>query len=87
MKGPIATAWDSYRQRVLPANAGPVQVEETRRGFYAGAAAVFGSVVEQLSPGEEITEADVAILEAIQRELDEHIAAFKVAHGLKGEAS
>lgn len=82
MSGPIAKAWASYRERVLPKNAGPVQVEETRRGFYAGAAAVFGSVVEQLSPGEEITEADLALLDSIKAELDEYLASFKARNGL-----
>lgn len=82
MSGPIAKAWASYRQRVVPTNAGQVQVEETRRGFYAGAAAVFGSVIDQLSPGDEITDADVAVLETIQRELDEHIASFQQRGGL-----
>lgn len=79
----IADLWESYRKRVLPANAGAVQVEETRRGFYAGCAGLFGLITNHMSPGEEITEADVAVLDAIQRELDEYLAAFKVQNGVQ----
>lgn len=31
--------WESYRERVVPANAPVVQVQESRRAFYAGIAA------------------------------------------------
>lgn len=40
----IADNWRSYHRRVLPPDAGPIQVRETRRAFYAGAAMMFGMV-------------------------------------------
>ena len=35
----IGEQWESFRKEYVPADAGPVQVTETRRAFYAGAAA------------------------------------------------
>lgn len=40
MSGLLADAWASYRERVVPAEAGEVQVQECRRAFYAGARAI-----------------------------------------------
>lgn len=40
MSGLLADAWASYRELVVPAEAGEVQVQESRRAFYAGARAV-----------------------------------------------
>ena len=37
----LAEAWQSYATSVLPIDAPPVQVQETRRAFYAGAWAVW----------------------------------------------
>lgn len=40
MKPSIATQWTKYRAAVVPAGASPLQVQESRRAFYAGAQAV-----------------------------------------------
>ena len=32
--------WVSYLEQVMPSNAGPIQIQETRRAFYAGAFAL-----------------------------------------------
>ena len=37
----VAQAWDDYRAIVMPKNAGPTQVKECRRAFYAGAETLF----------------------------------------------
>jgi hypothetical protein len=37
--------WLSYRRQVVPRDAGGVQVEECRRAFYAGAAALYAVVM------------------------------------------
>ena len=36
----IQEEWESYLKNVLPIDAPPIQVEETRRGFYAGVWAI-----------------------------------------------
>lgn len=50
----IAEQFDSYRREVIPANAPMVQVEECRRAFYAGTAALIGILRESPdNPSEE----------------------------------
>ena len=50
----IQQAWESYLCEVIPADASPVQIEEIRRAFYAGAVSFCSIVVnlddEDLSP-------------------------------------
>lgn len=36
----IASQWQSYEAQVLPKGCSPVQLQETRRAFYAGAASI-----------------------------------------------
>lgn len=38
---PIEGGWESYRDSVLPKDAGPVQVLECKRAFYSGAWSMF----------------------------------------------
>jgi hypothetical protein len=40
----LAAAWESFRARVIPKDAGPVQLQEMRRAFYAGAWALHTSM-------------------------------------------
>jgi len=42
--GPILSSWMDYRLKVLPDGAGPVQIQETRKAFYAGAVAIWRAV-------------------------------------------
>lgn len=65
----LAAQWASYRERVMPVNAPPIQVSETRLGFYAGAAAMFDLLVMDLSPGPEPTEGDIDHMSALHQEL------------------
>ena len=73
MSGPIARAWSSYRTLVVPADAGEVQVEETRRAFYAGAAVIFQGLkiwLDGEDGTDEPSEADLAKMSEIQAEID-----------------
>lgn len=65
----MADAWSSYRELVVSADAPAVQVSECRRAFYAGAQALFGSVMTGLSTEDETTPADMALMETIAAEL------------------
>lgn len=69
MKRRIETAWLSYRAVVIPAAAPSVQVIESRRAFYAGAQALLGLLLNQLGPESEPTEADLEMMDEIEREL------------------
>lgn len=65
----MAEAWMSYRESVVPANAGPTQVVESRRAFYAGAECLLVGVMKMLDPGTEPTDADLARMESLHAEL------------------
>lgn len=69
----IQRAFESYRRYVMPAEAGEVQVRETRQAFFAGAAVLQTTIMRKLSPTgpDEITAEDMALMSAIQAELDE----------------
>lgn len=47
----IAQMWESYRRAVVPRDAPDVQIQETRRAFYAGCQAFFA---ECSKPGVEL---------------------------------
>jgi hypothetical protein len=65
----IKELWDSYAKDVVPKDAPTVQRWETRRAFYAGAQAVFMSILTMLDPGTEPTEADLRKMDALDQEL------------------
>ena len=65
----IGLEWATYRERVVPASAGQLQVQECRRAFYASAEAFWRAISKHLEPGEEVTEPEVDALDAMHREL------------------
>lgn len=70
MKKRLLEEWERYRRQVIPANAGRVQVEETRRAFYGGAGNMFALLTNSVSEGDsEPSAADLALLEGLQAEL------------------
>ena len=64
----IGDVWAIYDAATLAKDAGPVQRQECRRAFYAGAAAALELFIQIADPGFE-EDAGVARLEAMQREL------------------
>jgi biotin synthase-like enzyme len=68
----LEALWASYERDVIPTKAGAIQRQESRRAFYAGAAALFGAVLRGLTEGEEPTEEDLRMLDELQEELVEH---------------
>lgn len=69
----IESAWRDYAANVIPLEAPRIQVTESRRAFYAGARSLLGSMVKVLGPGQEPTPSDVAIMDSIQKELDQFL--------------
>ena len=65
----LREGWLSYRDGVMPSNAGQTQRIETKRAFYAGAAHVFS-----LLAGDEVTERSdeqgVEFIQSIAEELE-----------------
>jgi len=68
MKKHIAVAWDTFVQDVLPIDASPIQISETRKAFYAGARASM-SLMQQFALQQE--EIAVVAVEEMERELQQ----------------
>lgn len=66
----IERGWESYRRMVVPADAGAVQLQETKQAFFAGAAILWQAIKLSLDPGGETTDADIQRMQAVQDELD-----------------
>ena len=70
----IGAKFDHYASRHIPRNASKTQYIETRRAFYAGVATLWGTVMSLLDPGEEATDADLALCQSIDDELQEFLS-------------
>jgi hypothetical protein len=64
----LAETWLSY-QKILPADAGEIQITETRRAFYAGATALWSLIMSTLDPGLDPTDAELKRMDALDAEL------------------
>lgn len=64
----VKAGWRTYAEHVLPTEALPVQMQETRRAFYAGARYLLG-VLEGIGDNAVSEDSGVAILESIAAEL------------------
>lgn len=63
----IQAVWDKYQKDVLPQGCSQIQLQETRRAFYAGAAAVLGITLE-LAVIDIDDDAGAAIIEGLHVE-------------------
>lgn len=69
----IMEQWLSYRRDVIPGDAPQIQVDESRKAFYAGAAALLGTITKNLTPDHEPTAKDLTMMDEIAAELEEHM--------------
>jgi hypothetical protein len=68
----IYNEWRSFENSVLiPIGASRLQRREMRRAFYAGAQRLFAVMVNGASDQEDVTEADLQMMEGISQELDQ----------------
>lgn len=71
----IENGWRTYAEHVVPKNAPPVQIQECRRAFYAGAAQMFDAFTHQVA---DLTEDQgVAAMGAISDELAAYVQDVK----------
>lgn len=66
----IVEKLESYLREVVGPLAPPVQIEETRRAFMAGAGALFAIVIGGLSVTEGVTGADNELMHSVYAELE-----------------
>lgn len=69
----IKNAWRDYAERVVPTGAPPIQMQETKRAFYAGAIALWSTIIKSLDADSEPTDADMERMSAINDELQEFV--------------
>jgi hypothetical protein len=65
----IEAGWMGYLIAVIPADALPVQIEESKLCFFAGAQHLFASIMTMLDPGDEPTGDDLDKIDLIEKEL------------------
>lgn len=78
----VGAAWRDYMTKVIPEGAPAVQLEESRRCFYAGASAIFDAMTAM---GDDSVSEDEGVkrLEGITSELHEYITDFKKRYGIE----
>jgi len=78
----MEAGWVALRFMSIPLDAPPVQLDDMRNAFYAGAQHLFGSIMGVLSEDEEPSAADLRRMEMITNELNEFIRDYKLRHGM-----
>lgn len=73
----IEAGWLQYAEHVLPTGAPPVQVQESRRAFYAGAAHLFAAVTEAVGPDSVSEDDGLAVFDGVDAEIREHVELVK----------
>jgi len=76
----IEAGWISLKVMTIPDNAPPIQLQEMRNAFFAGAHHLFNSIMSMLDKDTEPTETDLLRLDKIHAELDQFIKEFKLKH-------
>lgn len=75
-QGTLAMMWDSFRRKVIPADAGPEQIRDLKGAFYGGATVVIAA----LEISSELPENLGALMIAgVSREIDEFKRGFKAS--------
>jgi hypothetical protein len=73
----IEAGWIGYRLAVLSPDAPPLQIEECKLAFMAGAAHLFSSINTILDPGEEPSDSDLRRMDMIHDELQNFEQEFR----------
>lgn len=66
----VEAGFAGLRALVIAKNAPELQVQEMRLAFFAGAHHVFNSIITALDNGDEVTEADLRIMNNLSDELE-----------------
>jgi hypothetical protein len=74
----IEAGWLGLRLAVISPTAPPVQLDEMRMAFFAGAQHLFSSILGILDPGSEATDGDMARMDQIHTELREFEKYFRL---------
>jgi len=76
----VQSLWDTYSEQVMPRGAGKVQIIESKRAFYAGAACVL-EILKAIGDNEEIDEeAGSMLLETLETDVDNFFEEVRAGH-------
>jgi hypothetical protein len=67
----LETKFINYRNAIIPKDAGSIQLQESRRAFYAGAWALYSLMMNHLESGTEETPNDLALMAKLDAEMRE----------------
>lgn len=67
----LETEWMTFRNAVIPRDAGSAQLQDMRRAFYGGAWALYSLMMNSLDPGTEDTPKDVELMAKLDAEMRE----------------
>lgn len=66
----IRQGWETYREKVIPKDAGAIQLLECERAFFAGASWLFSAILTLSDEGDDMTEGDEKLFLCIEAELN-----------------
>jgi hypothetical protein len=76
MKKMVEQFWNSYAHKLVPAQPGTTQYDETRKAFYGGAAVIMGAC-KAIGESETSEEAGVFLMQSIEQELNDFQAEMR----------
>ncbi len=76
----IEAGWAGLKIAAVSPDAPPLQLQEMRMAFFAGAAHLFQSIMSVMDDGDDATEGDLKKMTLIQSELDCFLAEFSAKH-------
>lgn len=82
----IEAGWIGLRIAAIAPDAPPIQLEEMRMAFFAGAQHLFSSIMTILEPGMEPADKDIDRVDLIDKELRHFIKEFEARIPMKGSA-
>lgn len=65
----LSHEWDSFAEACELQDASDVQKREMKRAFMAGARSYSGLIMQHASAGEDVTDTDLAMMEALEVEM------------------
>lgn len=68
----IRQGFETYREKVLPKDAGEIQLIECERAFFAGAQWLNSVLHTMLDGDDELTENDESVLSALEEEMEQY---------------
>jgi hypothetical protein len=77
VKRRVQEAWVVFERQILPRDCSPVQRQETRRAFFAGAFVLMDTLAAAMSYADDMTQSDEQVLVDLAAEREEYLVALR----------